>query len=86
MKQGSYTVIEHLGGMVFGVASPTGESARGIFTTREQAQQFADKLNDMALAPVHFMDVVEDYLYERYCGARAAACADAAVEGGKKWV
>ena len=86
MMQGRYTVVEHLGGMVFGIASPTGEVARGMFSTREQAQSFADKLNDMALAPVHFMDVVEDYLYERYCNALGAACADAAKEDRKKWV
>ena len=68
------------------MASPTGEVARGIFTTREQAQRFADKLNEMALAPVHFMDVVEDYLYDCFYHARATACADKRKESGKLWV
>lgn len=75
MAQGKYTVVEHLGGMMFGIASPTGDVARGLFPTREQAQRFAEKLNEMALAPVHFFDVVEDYLYESYCNSRGAACA-----------
>lgn len=86
MERKQYTVVEHLGGTVFGISSPTGEMARGIFASREQAQQFADKLNDMALAPVHFMDVVEDYLYECFYNARGAACADARKDTQKRWV
>ena len=83
MEQKRYTVVEHLGGTVFGIASPAGDIARGIFSTREQAQRFADKLNEMALAPVHYMDVVEDYLYECFYNARGAACADARKENRK---
>lgn len=31
MEQKRYTVVEHLGGTVFGIASPAGDIARGIF-------------------------------------------------------
>lgn len=51
----------------FVIQGGAGLQTPALFTDDGMAQALADQLNQMEVSSIHFYEVLEDLLFERYC-------------------